>query len=57
VDGNRTVESDMASLGEEATLEAFITEAKAQSRQNWRPAYTAAAVNDYVRQGYETNAP
>ncbi len=56
-DPGRTVESYMASQGKEASLEAFITEAKAQSKQNWRPAYTAAAVNAYVRLGYVVSAP
>ncbi len=57
VDGDRTIETYMVSLGEEGTLEAFVREARAQSKQNWRPAYTAAVVNDYVRRGYELAEP
>ena len=30
----------------------FIAAARAQSRSNWKPAYTAAAVNDYIRAGF-----
>jgi len=56
-DPGRTVESYMATQGGEATLQAFIDAAKSQSKQSWRPAFTAAAVNDYVRQGYEPGAP
>ncbi|MCA9222552.1 MAG: hypothetical protein KDA71_19635, partial [Planctomycetales bacterium] len=51
-DPSRTIESYMASLGETATLEAFVAAAKQQSKRNWQPAYTAAAVNAYVRAGF-----
>jgi hypothetical protein len=53
VDPGRTIESYMATQGGEATLQAFVDEARRQSKTNWRPAYTAAVVNDYIRQGYE----
>jgi len=56
-DPGRTVESYMATLGKPATLDAFIAAAEAQSKQNWKPAYTAAAVNAYVRAGYAVPAP
>jgi hypothetical protein len=49
---DRSIESYAASLGTAATLEAFIAEAKKQSKQNWRPAYTAQAVNAYIRAGF-----
>jgi hypothetical protein len=42
----------MASLGEPATLEAFLAGARAQSKSNWQPRYTAAAVNAYLRAGF-----
>jgi hypothetical protein len=29
-----------------------MTEARKQSKQNWRVQYTAEAVNDYIRDGY-----
>jgi len=51
-DPDRTVETYMSSLGKTATLDAFISEAKKQSRGNWREAYTARAVNRYVRAGF-----
>ena len=51
-DPSRTVETYNASLGGEATFEAFLTEVKKQSKTNWRPQYTASAVNDYVRAGF-----
>jgi hypothetical protein len=51
-DPKRTVETYMASLGLEPTLEAFIAEVRKQSKANWRPEFTAAAVNGYVRAGF-----
>ena len=48
----RTIENYMAHLGLEPTLDAFIEEARKQSRGNWRSQFTAAAVNDWVRQGF-----
>ena len=38
-----------ALLNSGATHHAFMAEARQQSRSNWRPAYTARAVNAYVR--------
>jgi len=52
-DPNRTVETYNASLGGEATLDAFIAEVRKQSKTNWRKEYTAAAVNDYIREGFK----
>jgi hypothetical protein len=52
VDPNRTIESYASSLGLAMTLEAFIAEAKLQSKQSWRPELTASAVNAYVRAGF-----
>lgn len=51
-DPNRTVESYHASLGKPATLAAFISEARKQSKANWRREYTAAAANDWIRAGF-----
>ena len=48
----RDVASYHASLGKEATMEAFLAEAALQSRHNWRPEYTAAAVIEYIREGF-----
>ena len=51
-DPNRTIESYHVSLGKEGTLDAFVAEARKQSRFNWRPEYSAAAVNNYIRAGF-----
>jgi len=52
-DPDRTVGSYAATLGLEGTLEAYLGEAKKQSRFNWKGNLTAAAVNDYIRAGFE----
>lgn len=52
-DPDRTIETYAASLGLAPTYEAFITEALAQSKYNWRSAYTAAEVNAYIRAGFQ----
>lgn len=52
-DPARTVEAYNASLGGKATLEDFIEQARKQSRANWRKEYTAAAVNAYIRAGFQ----
>ena len=52
VDGARDIASYNASLGGEASLEAFAREVHAQARGNYRPAYTAAALLKYLRAGY-----
>ena len=51
-DPERGIETYQASLGEEPTLVAFLASALEQSRSNWRPEYTAAAVNNYIRAGF-----
>ena len=58
-DPNRTVGTYYRSLGGDATSTAFLAEARRQSRQNWRPAYTADGVNDYIREGFtvDTSVP
>jgi hypothetical protein len=53
VDPDRTLETYMESLGLEATYEAFMTEAVGQSKYNWRPEFTAAATNAYIRAGFQ----
>ncbi len=51
-DPNRTVETYQTSLGQAATLDAFLQEAKQQSKFNWRTEYTAGAVNAYIKRGF-----
>jgi len=53
-DPDRTVgRYDTDILGGDGTIESLMTEARKQSRFNWRPEYTADAVNDYIREGFE----
>lgn len=52
VDPNRTAGTYNASMGGTATLDGFLAQARLQSSRNWRPAYTAAALNDYIRAGF-----
>jgi len=55
-DPDRDVASYLTTLGvsaEDASLEAFLDVARARPRGVWWPAYSAAAVNDYIRQGFE----
>ncbi len=52
VDPNRTAATYNKSLGGEGTREAFLAEAHKQSKFNWRPEYTAAAVIAYIREGF-----
>ena len=49
---NRSIDTYQAHLGKTPTLAAFISEAKKQSKFNWRREYTASAVNDYIRAGF-----
>lgn len=55
-DPTRSIASYNASLGGASTLAAFLAEARLQSKDNWRPQYTAAAVNSYIRSGFTTAA-
>ena len=51
-DPERSAGSYNATLGGAATTAAFVTEARGQSKANYRPQYGAAAVINYVRQGF-----
>jgi hypothetical protein len=55
-DPNRTVESYCSSLGGDGTFTGFIGRARQQSKTNWNSYYTASAVNDYIREGFDINA-
>jgi hypothetical protein len=52
-DAARDIASYNASLGGEASLEAFVREVHAQARGHYRPAYTAPALLQYLRAGYQ----
>jgi hypothetical protein len=51
-DPSRTIATYHGSIGGTATYEAFLAEARLQSKAYWRPAYTADAVNQYIRAGF-----
>jgi len=53
VDPTRTTGSYHATLGKAPTMEAFLDEAVLQSKYNWRQEYTAYAINDYIREGFQ----
>jgi hypothetical protein len=59
-DPNRSVASYMQTLGfsgNDASTAKFLTEARKLSRNNWRPEFTAAAVNRYIREGFAMPEP
>jgi len=51
-DPNRNLVTYQQSLGRTATVDAFMAAIRQQSKANWQPEYTAAAVNDYIRAGF-----
>jgi hypothetical protein len=55
VDPTRTLESYLASLGYATDMDSFAAELRQQSKANWRPELTAAAINDYIRAGFATH--
>lgn len=52
VDPSRTIEGYDESIGGDGSLEGFMREARQQRRGNWREAYTAGAVNEWMREGF-----
>jgi len=48
----RTIATYHASVGGAASLSAFLTQCRLQSKSNWRTEYTANAVNTYIRAGF-----
>ena len=55
-DASRTVASYFACIGGESDAVTFLTEARTVSKANWNAAFSAAAVNDYLRQGFTEKA-
>jgi hypothetical protein len=51
-DQQGSIERYMAHLGLVPTFDAFLVEVRKQSRANWRPEFSAAVVNDWVRQEF-----
>ncbi len=56
-DPGRNLATYQESLGREATFEAFIAEARKQSRRGYRPEYAAMPVIEYLRAGFEIVPP
>ena len=52
-DASRTLKTYNQSLGGSASTEEFMLEALKQARYNWRAEYTACAVNNYIRAGFD----
>lgn len=52
LDENRTIQSYDLRLGGQGTLESFLVGARRLSKADWRPEFTAANVNDWVRTGF-----
>jgi len=48
----RNLESYLSSIGDTPTFEFFLEQVRSQSKSNWKSQYTAAAVNDYIREGF-----
>ncbi len=55
-DPNPTIATYMTSIGGSPSLDAFLTEARRQSKANWRHEYTPEAVAAYIRQGFGVSA-
>jgi len=53
-DPDRDIPSYHESLGGVATIEAFLAGARAQRRGHWCAEYTAAVVNQWIREGFES---
>ncbi len=56
-DPERTIARYDASVGGAGSYAAFMQAARAQSRANWRPQYTARAAIEYVRAGFGLEVP
>ena len=57
VDPDRSVATYNAMLGGSESLEAFMLEARQQSRADWRNEYTATNVSQYIRMGFALQNP
>ncbi|MEO1236576.1 MAG: right-handed parallel beta-helix repeat-containing protein, partial [Planctomycetota bacterium] len=53
IDPERDVESYMESIGRPASLDALIEAAAYRPRGQWAEAFTAEAVNQYIRRGFD----
>lgn len=48
---DRSIATYAQSLGLAGSIEAFMAEARKQSKANWRPQFTAEVINNYIRAG------
>ena len=55
-DDTRTIETYMTSLGQTATVAAFLAKCRLQTRFTWDANYSANTVNEYLRIGYDVGA-
>jgi hypothetical protein len=53
----RDIAGYMASMNRPASLDEFMTEARKQARNYWRPEFTAAGANQWIRQGFGMGNP
>lgn len=56
-DPNRDVDTYMASVGETATIDAFIEKCRAQDRYSWDSRFTAEEVNVWIKEGFRFVSP
>jgi hypothetical protein len=56
-DPGRSVATYNAMLGGDRSLAGFLEEVRKQSKDNWRPRFSADAVNDYLRAGFGIVSP
>ncbi|MBK9386734.1 MAG: right-handed parallel beta-helix repeat-containing protein [Planctomycetes bacterium] len=52
LDPDRTIATYDRQIGGAGSLESFLAQARLQSKANWRFDYTAAVVNNYIRDGF-----
>lgn len=55
-DPNRNLETYMTSIGNTGGLNEFLSVRRAMHRANWDVLYSADAVNDYIRAGFELSS-
>jgi len=53
VDPTRTIETYAGQLGLDPSLLGYLSKARNQSRLRWSKKYTAGAINDYIREGFQ----
>jgi len=55
-DPTRDIEGYQASIGQPASIDAFIVKCRDQDRFGWDPRYTAGAVNAWIKAGFALSA-